>query len=110
MRGVALLARDPVAMTELDRDREVAAPTAQPFEVVERAGAGREVRGEREHDGPELAELPHRRDRRQEPVERGVERARGQVLGVQLPPVAQRRRQRVAHLGPQRLDRRRDGA
>ena len=56
-RGVALLARDPVAVAQLDRDREVAAAPAEPFEVVERAGTGLEVRREREHDRAELAEL-----------------------------------------------------
>ena len=54
----------------------------------------------------ELAELAHRRDRRQEAVERGVERTRREVVGVQLTALAQRGRERVAHLGPDRLDRR----
>ena len=101
---IALLPRDPVAMAELDRHRHVAAPAAQPLEVLERTRARREVRGEREDDRAELAELTHRGDRREEPVERGVERARGQVFGIELASLAQRGRERVAHLGRDRLD------
>ena len=47
----------------------------------------------------------NRSQRSEEPVEREVQRAGGQVSGEELTARSDRRRQHVAHLRPQRVDR-----